>query len=98
MKRDKPFSGGRVAASKGMAFSKSPVLAVRLPDWRSRVMLFVLFAAFAALGARAVWLQAMSTQFLQKQGKSRYERTLDMPATRGKSWTATARCSPPRCR
>lgn len=84
MKRDKPFSGGRVAASKGMAFSKSPVLAVRLPDWRSRVMLFVLFAAFAALGARAVWLQAMSTGFLQKQGKSRYERTLDMPATRGK--------------
>ena len=84
MKRDKPFNGGRVAASKGMAFSKSPVLAVRLPDWRSRVMLFVLFAAFAALGVRAVWLQAMSTGFLQKQGKSRYERTLDMPATRGK--------------
>ena len=84
MKRDKPFSGGRVAASKGMAFSKSPVLAVRLPDWRSRVMLFVLFAAFAALGLRALWLQGMSTQFLQKQGKSRYERTLELPATRGK--------------
>jgi cell division protein FtsI (penicillin-binding protein 3) len=84
MKRDKPFAGGRVAASKGMAFSRSPVLAVRLPDWRSRVMLFVLFAAFAALGLRALWLQGMSTQFLQKQGKSRYERTLELPATRGK--------------
>jgi cell division protein FtsI (penicillin-binding protein 3) len=84
MKRDKPFTGGRVAASKGMAFSKSPVLAVRLPDWRSRVMLFVLFAAFAALGLRALWLQGMSTSFLQKQGKSRYERTLELPATRGK--------------
>lgn len=89
MKRDKPFSSsrattGRVAAAKGMAFSKSPVLAVRLPDWRSRVMLFVLFAAFAALGLRALWLQGMSTQFLQKQGKSRYERTLELPATRGK--------------
>lgn len=84
MKRDKPFTTGRVAASKGMAFSKSPVLAVRLPDWRSRVMLFVLFAAFAALGVRALWLQGMSTQFLQKQGKSRYERTLELPATRGK--------------
>jgi cell division protein FtsI (penicillin-binding protein 3) len=89
MKRDKPFtsgrtSTGRVAAAKGMAFSKSPVLAVRLPDWRSRVMLFVLFAAFAALGLRALWLQGMSTQFLQKQGKSRYERTLELPATRGK--------------
>jgi cell division protein FtsI (penicillin-binding protein 3) len=84
MKRDKPFTTGRVAASKGMAFSKSPVLAVRLPDWRSRVMLFVLFAAFAALGLRALWLQGMSTGFLQKQGKSRYERTLELPATRGK--------------
>jgi cell division protein FtsI (penicillin-binding protein 3) len=89
MKRNKPFtsgrtSTGRVAAAKGMAFSKSPVLAVRLPDWRSRVMLFVLFAAFAALGLRALWLQGMSTQFLQKQGKSRYERTLELPATRGK--------------
>jgi cell division protein FtsI (penicillin-binding protein 3) len=84
MKRDKPFGTGRVAASKGMAFSKSPVLAVRLPDWRSRVMLFVLFAAFAALGLRALWLQGMSTGFLQKQGKSRYERTLELPATRGK--------------
>jgi cell division protein FtsI (penicillin-binding protein 3) len=74
----------RVAASKGVAFSKSPVLAVRLPDWRSRAVLFALFGAFAALGARAVWLQGMSTQFLQKQGASRYERTLELPATRGK--------------
>ena len=74
----------RVAASKGVAFSKSPVLAVRLPDWRSRLVLFVLFAAFAALGLRALWLQGMSTQFLQKQGKSRYERTLELPATRGR--------------
>jgi cell division protein FtsI (penicillin-binding protein 3) len=78
------LNSSRVAASKGVAFSKSPVLAVRLPDWRSRAVLFALFGAFAALGARAVWLQGMSTQFLQKQGASRYERTLDLPATRGK--------------
>ena len=84
MKRDKPFTTGRVAASKGMAFSKSPVLAVRLPDWRSRLMLFILFASFAALAVRAVWLQGVSNQFLQSQGKSRYERTLELPATRGR--------------
>jgi cell division protein FtsI (penicillin-binding protein 3) len=77
-------NSSRVAASKGVSFSKSPVLAVRLPNWRSRVVLFVLFAAFAALAVRAVWLQGMSTQFLQQQGKSRYERRLDLPATRGK--------------
>ncbi|RJG09430.1 peptidoglycan D,D-transpeptidase FtsI family protein [Massilia cavernae] len=77
-------SGSRVAASKGVSFSKSPVLAVSLPTWRSRVVLFVLFAAFAALGIRAMWLQGMSNEFLQKQGKSRYERTIELPATRGK--------------
>jgi len=77
-------NGSRVAAAKGVAFSKSPVLAVRLPDWRSRVVLFVLFAAFLALGGRALWLQGVSNQFLQKQGASRYERALELPATRGK--------------
>ncbi|WP_426195716.1 peptidoglycan D,D-transpeptidase FtsI family protein [Massilia sp. DWR3-1-1] len=77
-------SGARVAASKGVKFSTSPLLAVRLPTWRSRVVLFVLFAAFATLAGRALWLQAVSTQFLQKQGANRYERTLELPATRGK--------------
>jgi cell division protein FtsI (penicillin-binding protein 3) len=77
-------NGSRVAASKGVSFSKSPVLAVRLPDWRSRVVLFVLFASFAALAVRAVWLQGVSTEFLQEQGKNRYQRTLELPATRGK--------------
>jgi cell division protein FtsI (penicillin-binding protein 3) len=76
--------GSRVAASKGVAFSKSPVLAVRLPNWRSRVVLFALFSAFVALAGRAVWLQGVSTRFLQQQGASRYERTIELPATRGK--------------
>jgi cell division protein FtsI (penicillin-binding protein 3) len=77
-------SGSRVAAAKGVAFTKSPVLAVRLPDWRSRVVLFVLFAAFAALAGRALWVQAMDNQFLQKKGASRYMRTEELAATRGK--------------
>jgi cell division protein FtsI (penicillin-binding protein 3) len=77
-------NGSRVAASKGVAFSKSPVLAVRLPTWRSRVVLFVMFAAFAALAGRALWLQAMSTRFLQQEGAKRYGATIELPATRGK--------------
>lgn len=77
-------AGGRVAASRGVAFSASPVLQVKLPAWRSRVVLFVLFMAFLALAVRALWLQGMSTDFLQKQGASRYARTLELPATRGK--------------
>jgi cell division protein FtsI (penicillin-binding protein 3) len=43
-----------------------------------------LFAAFAALAGRALWLQGLSTQFLQKQGEIRYARTIELPATRGK--------------
>jgi cell division protein FtsI (penicillin-binding protein 3) len=77
-------TSSRVAASKGVAFSKSPVLAVRLPDWRSRVVLFVLFSAFVALAGRALWLQGVSNQFLQKKGASRYMRTEELAATRGK--------------
>jgi cell division protein FtsI (penicillin-binding protein 3) len=84
MSRGGNLNTSRVAASKGVPFSKNPVLAVRLPVWRSRVVLFVLFAAFAALAGRALWLQGLSTQFLQKQGEIRYARTLDLPATRGK--------------
>jgi cell division protein FtsI (penicillin-binding protein 3) len=74
----------RAAAAKGVPFSASPVLAVKLPVWRSRVVLFVLFAAFVALVGRALYLQGMTTDFLQKQGESRYARTLELPATRGK--------------
>ena len=74
----------RKAAARGVAFAASPVLAVRLPAWRSRVALFLLFSAFVALAARAFWLQAVSTEFLQKKGASRYARTLDLPAVRGK--------------
>jgi cell division protein FtsI (penicillin-binding protein 3) len=77
-------TGSRVAASKGVSFSKNPMLAVSLPTWRSRVVLFVLFAAFLGLAGRAMWLQTVSNEFLEAQGKNRYERTIELPATRGK--------------
>ncbi|HYD95411.1 MAG TPA: penicillin-binding protein 2 [Noviherbaspirillum sp.] len=74
----------RTAAGKGVQFSASPVLALKLPVWRSRAVLFALFAGFATLAGRALWLQGISTEFLQKQGASRYARTVELPATRGK--------------
>ena len=70
--------------NKGAPYVSSPVLAAKLPAWRSRVVLFLIFVAFATLAGRALWLQGMSTDFLQKQGASRYARTLELPATRGK--------------
>ena len=77
-------STSRTAASKGVPFVSSPVLATKLPAWRSRVVLFLMFIAFATLAGRALWLQGMSTDFLQKQGAARYARTLELPAIRGK--------------
>lgn len=70
--------------NQSVSFSSSPLLEVSLPVWRSRFLLFILFLAFFALAIRAFWLQGLSTEFLQKQGESRYARTLELPATRGK--------------
>src|SRR3546814_8866549 len=39
---------------------------------------------FIALVAKALYLQILSNEFLQRQGERRYERTLVLPATRGK--------------
>jgi len=85
---DKPGSNSRSttrkANAKGVPFFTNPVLALKLSVWRSRLVMFVLFVGFVVLVGRAFWLQAMSTEFLQKQGESRYARTIELPATRGK--------------
>ncbi|MEO8937112.1 MAG: penicillin-binding protein 2 [Burkholderiaceae bacterium] len=69
---------------KSVRFHASPVLAVKLPAWRSRAVLALLFFAFLALLVRAIYLQAFSTGFLQSQGEQRYMTTIETPATRGK--------------
>lgn len=58
-------------------------LPLRLPPWRARLVLFGLLAGFVLLGARAVYLQGLNSDFLQGKGESRYGRVLDLPATRG---------------
>ncbi|WP_338845388.1 penicillin-binding protein 2 [Massilia sp. W12] len=77
-------NSARVAAGQGVPFCKSPMLSVKLPSGRSRFVMFLLFAAFAALIGRALWLQGISTAFLQKKGELRYAHTLELPATRGR--------------
>ena len=62
----------------------SPVLQLRLPLWRSRMLLAVVFIGFMALVGRAVFLQAWNTDFLQQKGESRYSRIVEIPAYRGK--------------
>jgi cell division protein FtsI (penicillin-binding protein 3) len=57
---------------------------VRLPVWRARVVLIALVAGFAVLGGRAIYLQAMRTDFLQEKGDARYSRVMEIAATRGR--------------
>ncbi len=56
----------------------------RIPVWRARFVLVLLVAAFAAVLARAAYLQGMKTEFLQEKGEARYSRVLEVPATRGR--------------
>jgi cell division protein FtsI (penicillin-binding protein 3) len=59
-------------------------LAVRLPAWRSRLLLLLLFCAFAALTVRAGALQlGWLTRFLQDKGIERFVRNPVEPAMRG---------------
>ncbi|HWU84773.1 MAG TPA: penicillin-binding protein 2 [Rhodocyclaceae bacterium] len=67
-----------------MKFSHSPVLKHELAPWRARLVLLLLLAAMGALIGRAVYLQAINNEFLIGKGESRYERVLQVPATRGR--------------
>jgi cell division protein FtsI (penicillin-binding protein 3) len=57
---------------------------VRFPVWRARLVLVALAAGFALLAARALYLQALETEFLQEKGDARYSRLIEVPATRGR--------------
>ncbi len=61
-----------------------PSSTLHLPMWRSKLLVFFLFIAFAVMLARAFWIQGPGNAFYQKQGESRYQRTLELSATRGK--------------
>ncbi len=67
-----------------MKLAKSPLLVDRLPIWRSRLVLALLLAGSAALIGRAFYLQGIHKDFLIGKGESRYERVIEIPATRGR--------------
>lgn len=67
-----------------MKFADSPVLAPTFPPWRARLVLGLVAAAFGLLAGRAVYLQAWNNDFLRAKGESRYSRTLEIPANRGR--------------
>ncbi|MCF8199450.1 MAG: penicillin-binding protein 2 [Sulfuritalea sp.] len=67
-----------------MKFSRSPLLSERLPVWRQRTVLVLLLGAFAALIGRSLYLQGFNNEFLGDKGRARFERVIDISATRGR--------------
>ncbi|CAB3763189.1 Peptidoglycan D,D-transpeptidase FtsI [Paraburkholderia humisilvae] len=61
-----------------------PALAPRLPAWRSKLIVFIAFAAFTSLAGRAIWVQVVNREFYIEQGQKRYQRTIELDATRGR--------------
>lgn len=69
---------------RAIRFSRSPLLSERLPPWRQRLLLVLLLGAFAVLIGRSLYLQGINNEFLGDKGRARYERVIEMPATRGR--------------
>lgn len=66
-----------------MSHHAHPLLRLDLQRWRMRLTLALLFAGFAALSARAVYLQVWQSEFLSDQGEKRAQRVEPIPAYRG---------------
>ncbi|MDO9151584.1 MAG: penicillin-binding protein 2 [Methylotenera sp.] len=62
----------------------TPLVVVKLPAWRRRLLLVIVLLGFAALLGRGVYLQSFHKRFLQEKGDARYSRTLVLPSQRGK--------------
>ena len=63
--------------------SLNPALSVRLPVWRARLLLLLVFFGFLVLAARALYLQGLRNDFLQHKGETRYARVIEISAHRG---------------
>ena len=56
---------------------------VKIPVWRSRVLLLCLLAGFLILVARAFYLQNLNNGFLREKGAARHSRVIEISAHRG---------------
>lgn len=72
------------SSAQGHKFAESPVLKLRLPTWRSRLMALLILSSFAVLIGRSFYLQVLNNDFLQEKGESRYRRDLEISASRGR--------------
>lgn len=61
-----------------------PVIVIKLPAWRRRLLLVAVLLGMATLLGRSLYLQSFHKRFLQEKGDARYNRTLVLQSQRGK--------------
>lgn len=66
-----------------MSYEAKATLPVRLSSWRARLLLGLLLLWFLALIGRALYLQGLNDDFLQRKGDARYSRVIELSAHRG---------------
>ncbi|MFO1249966.1 MAG: penicillin-binding protein 2 [Inhella sp.] len=71
-------------AAQTLSYGSSPLLKVKTPVWRSRLLVALIGASFLGLVGRAVYVQVWAKEFFQDQGEQRYSATLELPANRGR--------------
>ncbi len=55
-----------------------------VPTWRLAAVAGLMLLVFGLALARAAWLVTAQREFLQRQGEMRFERTIEVPAPRGR--------------
>ncbi|MBT2332597.1 penicillin-binding protein 2 [Variovorax paradoxus] len=65
-------------------YGSSPLLASPTPVWRSKFIVASVAFGFVLLAGRATYIQIFNNDFFQHQGEVRYQRTLELPANRGR--------------
>jgi len=70
--------------SRSIQYAASPLLTSRTPVWRSKFVVGAVALGFVGLGARAAYIQVVNNNFFLRQGEVRTNRTLELPANRGR--------------
>ena len=71
-------------SSRSVQYASNPLLASKTPIWRSQFIVACIALGFIGLVARAAYVQVIDNAFFRKQGKVRFERSLEIPANRGR--------------
>ncbi len=66
-----------------MKYKSGSAMPIRLPVWRSRLLLGLILVWFLGLMGRDLYLQGWHNDFLRQKGDARYSRVIELSAHRG---------------